>query len=345
MPYAPNVSYRGDAFLSQGIQNAGEGIAAAIANYRKAKEESDFLDQQVVGLAAAAKPLLESGAVDPALTEQLSKFPELSLSKKRGVAASALFQIQQAQQQQRERADQEDRQLRRGAEYGRLTMEAARFNRESADASRKQQFNVGLSDYLNTPESIRRPMREAVPALAAQAGIATPAMMGEMDDARLREVDLNIRERAVGVQEGNLRVREEAANTPKPRKLSVTEVKMLDNLRGQRSRIQEELDAAEAELAKGNKRKGPDWGWGGKFQDASAAARKRLEDLNKRIGDLEGPDESSKPAVSAETPKAEKPAEQPDQELNAAMQAIQAGADPAAVEALYRKRTGKPLPW
>ena len=210
MPYNPQTQYRGDVYLSRGIEDAGRGLAGAIQNFRRDKAESDFLDEQVVGLAAAAKPLVDAGELDPSLVEDLSKFPGQSLAKKRGIAARALFEVQNARAMRQEKQQTQDLNLRRGMEKARLDMEAARFNQASAEQARaragQERFNLGLSEYINTPELLRRPLSEAAPGIAAAAGVATPEMLGRLDEARLRNAELNIRDRAVGVQERNAEV-------------------------------------------------------------------------------------------------------------------------------------------
>lgn len=352
MAYNPQTQYRGDVYLSRGIEDAGRGLAGAIQNFRRDKAESDFLDEQVVGLAAAAKPFVESGELDPSLVEDLSKFPGQSLAKKRGIAARALFEVQNARQMRQEKRETEDLNLRRGMEHGRLQLEAARFNQRSAELARaragQEQFNVGLSEYMDTPETLRRPLSEVAPGIAARAGVATPEMVGRWDDdARLREA-YGLRERAVAVQEGNLRVRQVAEE--KKRKLTAAETKTLTELKNKRDLAAAALEDAESEVTRGNVRAGPDWAWGGKFATRADEERKRLEVINRRIAEIEGEPEGGETggadrAAAGARPAQAPPANAKDPELEAAMQAIQRGADPAAVEQRYRQRTGKALPW
>lgn len=356
MPYAPGIQPRGDQYLFAGISQLGEGLGKSIQNFVQAKRESEFLDKQVVSLAAAMKPLIEAGDIQPEVVQEMEKFPGMSLSQKRGAAASMVFALQSAKESKQEAQAAEDRTFNRSVQSSRLVMEAERLNRDAQDRARTQagreQFNVGLSEYLDTPEMLRRPAAEAIPSIAARAGVADPEMAARMADARLREADLRIRERAVGVQEGNLRAREEAASKPPARKLSSTEVKLLNDLKNQRSRFAQDVASAEAELGRGNKRSGPDWWWGEKFQERLDAARTRLAETEQRIAELEAPTAptAAAPAEKPQEKPAEKPAaarrdEAPDAELSAALEAIQAGADPAKVEALYKQRTGKALPW
>lgn len=227
MPYAPGIQPRGDQYLFSGISQLGQGLGEAVRNFVKSKRESDFLDKQMVGLAAAMKPMIDSGEIDPEIVSDMEKFPGMSLAQKRGAAASYLFQIQSAKEARAERASAEDRTARRSMEHGRLQMEAARFNQQSQERATEQagkdQFNAGLADYLQIPDGIRRPAREAVPELAARAGVATPDMAYRMEDARLRDAELGIRDRAVsvqernaGVSEGKLGIAEEGAGKMKP---------------------------------------------------------------------------------------------------------------------------------
>lgn len=351
MPYNPQTQYRGDVYLSRGIEDAGRGLAGAIQNFRRDKAESDFLDEQVVGLAAAAKPLVDAGELDPSLVEDLSKFPGQSLAKKRGIAARALFEVQNARAMRQEKQQTQDLNLRRGMEKARLDMEAARFNQASAEQARaragQERFNLGLSEYINTPELLRRPLSEAAPGIAAAAGVATPEMLARWDDdARLRE-DLGLRDRAVAVQEGNLKVRQEAEGKRVVKKLSAAETKALTELKNQRDRAAAALEEAESEVARGNRRAGPDWAWGTEYTAQADEQRKRLEVINRRIAEIEGEPEAQQTGQAKASAKTETaaPPEASDPELQAALRAIQQGADPAAVEQRYRQRTGKALPW
>lgn len=212
MAYSPAVQPRGDQYLFQGISQLGEGVGQAVAGFRRNKKESEFLDKQMVGLAAAMQPMIQSGEIDPKLVEDMEKFPGMSLAQKRGTAASMLFQFTEAKEQTRARKEDEDRALRNSMNHGRLVMEAARMNEASQDRARERQgtedFNRNLADYMQTPEMIRRPSREALPEIAARAGVATPDMVYRMEDARLRDQELGIRDRAVTVQERNAGVAE-----------------------------------------------------------------------------------------------------------------------------------------
>lgn len=226
MPYNPGTQYRGDVHLARGIEDAGRGLAGAIQNFRRDKAESDFLDEQVVSLATAAKPFVESGEMDASLVEELSKFPGQSLTKKRGIAARALFEVQNARATRQERVETEDRNLRRNREGARLAMEQERFGAEKAERGRltagRDRFNAELSRWMGSQMGPKT-MREAAVGLAAESGLATPEMLGGLDDARLRDMEMNIRDRAVGVQErnagvaeGKLDLTEEGADQLKP---------------------------------------------------------------------------------------------------------------------------------
>ena len=219
MPYNPQVQPRGDVYLNRAISSLGENIGTAIKEYRQRREESQFLDQQAEGLATAAAPLVQSGALDQAFVDDMAKFPELSLSQKRAKAASTLFLIDRAQKQADSQRDEGYRKANLELARGRFLVDAQRENRVAEGDARQARFNEGLAGYLDTPEMIRRPADEAVPYLAAQAGIATPETIDRMTSNDLRRKELDVRDRAVGVQERLAGVSEgklDAAGGPKP---------------------------------------------------------------------------------------------------------------------------------
>ncbi len=107
MAYNPAVSYRGDAYLAQGLNNLGEGIAQAIASHKQNKADTQAADATfdlMLGLAQEA-----GYTPDDKTAATLGKFAGNSLSAKKATLGQLAMNIashrQRQQDQQRAQLD------------------------------------------------------------------------------------------------------------------------------------------------------------------------------------------------------------------------------------------------
>lgn len=206
MPYAPGITYDTSS-IGQGIANLGQNLRGALEQYRREKQEGQFLDTQFESLAQAV------AAANPDRAPELAKFSGMSLGQKRGKLAGLAFEVDQMRKQQ-------DQKLReRGMAIGegnlKLAQEAASENRLlRADQQRRaeeeragQKAFAGelaamaqggpLADGFREPD---QPLSLAdVVKAAGRSGVALPAgslmeavrmMQADRDKAAPRAVDI-----------------------------------------------------------------------------------------------------------------------------------------------------------
>jgi hypothetical protein len=297
-------------YLARGIEDAGRGLGQAIREYRSRKDESAFLNEQVEGLAAVAAPLVKSEDLDPKLVEEVAKFPELSLNQKRGKAASLAFAIKSAQDAKLHRERKEISLAGLELDRGRMLLAAREDERRQQERTGLAGFNARLAEVMQAPETIRAPLDQVLPRLAAESGIATPDMLGRLVGQDLEGRRLDISERAVGVQERQAGIGERKLDQGEDDNPSLEGVERMINA--------VTLTMADPVNAQ-----------------AAPLLQERLQELIQlrgSIGGVAAPAEGSAKGGGA------------DVELQAALDAIRRGAPRDQVAKRYRERTGKSLP-
>jgi hypothetical protein len=113
--YNPGITYRGGEFLAQGIAQAGNAVAEGLAQFRKNREERDFLDQQRQTLAAELgkfKDFEKAANEDdssPAgqFLKTFANWDNLSLAKQKAAVVDGQHYLAKREQEaQRTRAEQ-----------------------------------------------------------------------------------------------------------------------------------------------------------------------------------------------------------------------------------------------
>lgn len=107
MAYNPAVSYRGDAYLAQGLNNLGEGIAQAIASHKQNKADTQAADATFDLMLGMAKDV--GYTPDDKTAATLGKFSGSGLSAKKAMLGQLAMSIaghrQKQQDQQRAQMD------------------------------------------------------------------------------------------------------------------------------------------------------------------------------------------------------------------------------------------------
>lgn len=137
MPYAPGITYN-TGVIGQGIANLGQNLRGALEQYRREKQEGQFLDQQFEGLAKAV------AVSNPDRASELAKFPGLSLAQKRGKLAGLAFEVDQMRQQQA----QSLRERQVAASEGQLTLARDQAAAAAAARARDQETSRAFAGEL-----------------------------------------------------------------------------------------------------------------------------------------------------------------------------------------------------
>lgn len=160
MPYNPQVQYRGDQYLFQGISGAGQAIAEGISKWRRNKEEKDYYMGQLPSVARVAKALVEERKLDPKVIDEFANFPKLSTSQMKTKLAGWAFEFDQAQKRSEEsrKAADSEADNRRADESLKLQQQQAQMlqqkrDAEAADADRTARFGAAIAEYMR-PQAV-----------------------------------------------------------------------------------------------------------------------------------------------------------------------------------------------
>lgn len=135
MPYAPGITYQTGA-IGQAIGQLGQNLWGAVDQYRREKQEGQFLDTQFESLAQAV------AAANPDRAPELAKFGGLSLAQKRGKLAGLAFEVDQMRRQQ----DQKLRERQLAAAEGQLRLSESIAKDNMAARGRAEQERTAERD-------------------------------------------------------------------------------------------------------------------------------------------------------------------------------------------------------
>lgn len=356
MPYAPGISYHGDQYLYQAISGVGRDLAEGIKRFRESRKQAKETDATLESIGGTTANLVKQGLLDPSLLEQFNKVASGPAEAKQGFIkglGQSLQMMANAAQLQNLKADNE-----RADKY--LAIQTAQNDRAVASEKAREEFGKLVQRYLSPiqgptvggmPTVMGRQLTpEIIARFAAQTGSATPEqMMDALSRYRPQQTKEQFMPQIVDLGNGNQGMTTSPSSAvPLPRPKAETKkampapvLKMINDLKSSRAREQAILDSAQAEIDAGNKKSGPDWGWGETYSSVVSASQRRLKELDAQIKALDGGGELAKERETE--PATTAAGESMDPEMKQAQEAIQRGADPTAVAKRYKERTGKDL--